>query len=1001
MRVCVLLLAVLTASSISRAEEGENNSHAYSSGDHSGGDYAAVKASRGGAGSGGGGGGGVTYLAGGVEAGAGGWGGGLGRGFQVGGVSSLDRFGSAFDGGAQGKSYQRGTAQVNWQDRALTRAQEQANQKARHFNNADAGASRSDDQDRRGQQKQNAYNSQDQQSRGSQSHQSGSQQESVDQGSESGQKQIEVKDKHGSSLNSDGRYNRKDQAVNAGKKALSASKNASSTLDNNFANIDYGFNKNFKNNVNERGGSKDSVGQDNTHSDVYEENQKDSRISKGFRDGFRKYNGNSALRKESDWLSNAAQAQKLNNRYGAADRLKNSANQNNADFNALFDRRNDVFWHRDAARDQSLRQANDEARKLADQKKSAVAQASGKKGVVDSKVYFGGSGGQGGGYGQGSGAGVNTFPIAGHSRAGTHAGTAGNPYGNPGSGPVGSGGVVRTGDIAGRTLGSPVKSQQEGSGGSYLNQYGENARQADNGGQKESSQAQSDAKALNDYSKGRGVDDSVELRGARQGKWAKDRSGLRDALAQGFNGAAADASKKADLSDRDLDHRQSSSVLDSADKSLQDQRLDRINYKKNQVDTNQKVHKQKKFYHDKKEDGQNDEALNYNRKEGNHRTGEKQRAHKDARTSYNNAADDAKVNQQGRSYSNLDGRQVSLADAFSRAKDQAGGWRKVDSQAEDQAQKHKAAADTGRQNSELDTFTQKLSNRQSQLWDKAQDSQARKDQGSQRDRTLAGIFQFGPLSPGSAQGSQGFGGSGNTRLPSSSFGGSQFGASSLGGASKLGGSNFGGSPSGGSNFGGSPSGGSNFGGSPSGGSNFGGSSSGGSKLGGSQSGGSNFGGSYPGGSNSGGSPSGGSNFGGSSSGGSKLGGSQSGGSNFGGRYPGGSKSGGSPSGGSNFGGSASGGSKLGGSPSGGSNFGGSRSGGSNFGGSYPGSSNSGKSKFDGSSFSGGFDSPLGGFMDNIGNGKFGGVFSFGQSPSSGQSSSSGYPDSSNNKWRRK
>ena len=55
-----------------------------------------------------------------------------------------------------------------------------------------------------------------------------------------------------------------------------------------------------------------------------------------------------------------------------------------------------MFWHTDRASDQALRQANDLAEKRALQNKAALANAWGKKGVEDSKVYGGASYGRGG-----------------------------------------------------------------------------------------------------------------------------------------------------------------------------------------------------------------------------------------------------------------------------------------------------------------------------------------------------------------------------------------------------------------------------------------------------------------------------------------------------------------------------------------------------------------------------------------------------------------------------
>ena len=80
------------------------------------------------------------------------------------------------------------------------------------------------------------------------------------------------------------------------------------------------------------------MGQDNNNLDVYEEKQRDNRFSKGELDAFRRSRDNNAFRKESDWLSNAAQKQNINNQYGAADRLQNAAEQQNVDWNAILDR---------------------------------------------------------------------------------------------------------------------------------------------------------------------------------------------------------------------------------------------------------------------------------------------------------------------------------------------------------------------------------------------------------------------------------------------------------------------------------------------------------------------------------------------------------------------------------------------------------------------------------------------------------------------------------------
>lgn len=233
------------------------------------------------------------------------------------------------------------------------------------------------------------------------------------------------------------------------------------------------------------------------------------------------------------------------------------------------------------------------------------------------------------------------------------------------------GGLVSTGNVVGTPS---TKGRDEKSGGSYLNSYAEDARQADLSNQRAGNQAQSDATARNQYNRNRGVDDSSQITGQQEAKWAAERAGLKDANSQGFNNNDAEAAKSAVLADNSLDASKSSSSLDAANKNLLAQELARVNFKRNQVDNDRRVRKQKKFYHDKLEDGHNNEALNYNRNRDNKNWGEEQAAQKESQTRFNNAADDVKANQQARAFNNLDARQISNADATTRQKDDSGGW---------------------------------------------------------------------------------------------------------------------------------------------------------------------------------------------------------------------------------------------------------------------------------------------------------------------------------------
>ena len=556
------------------------------------------------------------------------------------------------------------------------------------------------------------------------------------------------------------------------------------------------------------------------------------------------------------------------------------------------------------------------AQKRADLQKAATAQNSARKGVDDRKYYGGntfgtGSGSSGnpivgiGAGGQknpivgvvpggqqnpivGAGTGGPKFPIAGHS-TGTHGtaivgdGTGGqtNPIvgygtGAPGSpivghgtgadvyqsgtAPVSGGQVVFAGNGAGTALVNPSNAQGkvEGSGGQYANNLQEKARQADQGLQQQASNALQDAQALQDYNRGSRLNDSVQVNGQRQGKWQTNQAGLKDANSKGFSGANAAQSKDAALTDRATKNKFQNSDLEAADKNLHAQALDRINFKQNEVDNRQTIRRKKTFYHDKNEDGFNNEALNFDRDTGNQQTGAQQQAHRQNTNSFNNAADNSQASERSRGFNDLFSSKASNADFFSNQKDNAEGQKNDNNLAKEQAQKQSAAANTERQDREFDSFGRGVSNRQQQLWDKTSKDAATRQRGSEADRSVNAGFLFLPPSSG---GSGGFGGS------PSSFGGN---------VNRFGGSKgfSGGTPFSGSQKFGSGGGRVPFGSSPSQGGSVGGglSSSGAGFMDGSKFGQHSFGNFGPGfsGGSSGGQHSFG-NFGPSSSGGSSGG----------------------------------------------------------------------------------------------------------------------------------
>ena len=193
------------------------------------------------------------------------------------------------------------------------------------------------------------------------------------------------------------------------------------------------------------------------------------------------------------------------------------------------------------------------------------------------------------------------------------------------------------------------------------------------------------------------------------------------------------------------------------------------------------------------------------------------------------------MNQQARSYNNQDVRRISQADAIGREKNNEGGWQNEKKTASRAAQANKAAEDNGRQNTEFDSFAQRLNQRNQKLWDTARRDVVGRESGRERERALDGSFQFTPdnnadrLGLGrSGAGTQAFGGRatfggaaadgrgdfmgalgsskfGQTSGIRSNFGGvggSQYGGAQYGGAGSVSqNQNQGGSYQGGSQFG--------------------------------------------------------------------------------------------------------------------------------------------------------------------------------------------------------
>lgn len=388
-------------------------------------------------------------------------------------------------------------------------------------------------------------------------------------------------------------------------------------------NINYVFNKKFDKASSENGGYEEENGRNLRKLDLIDEREKDRKLLRGDSAVSRSQSDEQKAIKDSEWKSNAAQKQAQEGKYGFADRRVDQAGERSDDRAMDYDRKDSRYLEQESGRDEAVRLAKDLAEQAAGYNNEAAATADANRNVADKKYYGGKE--------------IGADP--------TRAGQDG--YGPDGAAQAAA---AVSGD----------KAKHEGSGGAIKSGFDENAAQHERGNELAAAKALSSAEAINDYRRNKDKLAYDQVRGLQDRTQGQFKQGLQDAASQGFSGNNAEAAKSAAELDREAAAAQSASNLDAKEKNENEALRDRNYYRKIQNDENETFTRRKQFYHNKKEGGNNDENLKYNRKKNARTFGAADEADLSKRNQFQNLHQDGKVASQARNFEDLVDRRSSL-----------------------------------------------------------------------------------------------------------------------------------------------------------------------------------------------------------------------------------------------------------------------------------------------------------------------------------------------------
>jgi hypothetical protein len=388
--------------------------------------------------------------------------------------------------------------------------------------------------------------------------------------------------------------------------------------------INYAFSKQYDKASSENGGYEEENGRNLKKVNLIDEREKDRKLLRGDSSVQRSNSDEQKAAKDSAWSSNAAQRQAQEGQYGFADRRVDQAGERSDDRAVDYNAKDSRYLEQETGRDEAIRLAKDLAQQAAGYNNEAAAQADANRNVADKKYYGGRE--------------VGADPTL----AGAHQG-----YG------------PEDAAAAAYAVGAD-QAKKEGSGGAVQTGFDENAAQTERGNELAAARALSSAEAVNDYQRNKDKLAYDQVRGLQDRTTGQWNQNLQDAASQGFSGNNAEAAKSAAEWDEASAAATSNSNLAAKERNENEALRDRNYFRELQNDDSETFTRRKQFYHNKKEGGNNDENLVYNRQKNARNFGAADEADLSKQNTFENFHQEGKVATQARNFEDLVDRRSSL-----------------------------------------------------------------------------------------------------------------------------------------------------------------------------------------------------------------------------------------------------------------------------------------------------------------------------------------------------
>ncbi|KAL8558913.1 hypothetical protein ACOMHN_028225 [Nucella lapillus] len=501
-------------------------------------------------------------------------------------------------------------------------------------------------------------------------------------------------------IKDDAKYRRNNHNSAEGGNQAKAKKTAFKKVNEIDDDINYAFSKKYDKASSENGGSEEENSRNFKKLDLVDEREKDLKRLRGDSELSRKQSDLQKAEKNQASQSNAKQNQAQDGKYGFQDKRVDQAGERSDDRAVDYDKTDSKYSEQESGKEEAVRLAKELAQQHAGYNNQAKTNAGASRNINDKKVYGG------------SELGANSV------------GAAQDGYGPENAAQAGSA-------LSGN------KARQESSGGAIQSGFGENASQHERANEQASAKAQSSAQAVNDYQRNKDKVAYNQRTGLQDRSTGQFKQGLKDSTAQGFSGNSAEAAKSAASSDKNNAASQSASNLEAKEKNDKEALRDRQYFRKIQKDDSETFSHRKQFYHNKKEGGNNDEKLKYNRKKNERNLGAADEAELAKQNNFRNLHEDGKVSSQVRDFEDLVDRSNRQQQARQNRQGAARSFLTKDSQQAAQAQAAANAAEKSLSKSSKDDSQSSAFNRQQGLQDQSDNQQRAKQSSSDKAHDVA------------------------------------------------------------------------------------------------------------------------------------------------------------------------------------------------------------------------------------------------------------------------